>query len=161
MDGMKELHILAFPVSTALDEEDEGVPGVYSVQVKQDLPLESQASAALDVFHSERAVGVLDDFEFYVLDPVTGQVLTEDENHESYSLKSAGADVCFITETLPRIYATTVSAVGDDRSVSGLGTVLVVAKNKLETAKKALGLLWDQRLDAASCSPRFSHERIK
>lgn len=48
--------------------EDEAVAGEYSVEVNSDLPDDKAASVALDIFHSNIAVDVLDDFEFVVKD---------------------------------------------------------------------------------------------
>jgi hypothetical protein len=144
----------------ALDAEDRQVPAVYSVMVQKGWSTASMASAALDVFHSECAVAVLDDFAFYVFDPRTGQVLTEADGHESYSKSHLGRDCKRIGDRLPGIYAIAVEAVGDDGMAFPLGTVIVAAANKHDVLRKALALLWDDRLDSASCAARYRTERL-
>lgn len=144
-----------------LDAEDRHVPGVYSVMVQKGLSDASMASTALDVFHSGCPVSVLDDFEFHVFDPRAGLVLVEDDDHESYSKTHLGCDCERITDKLPGIYSVAVDAIGDDKAVIQLGTVTVVADNKLEANRKALDLLWDSRLDSASCSARYQNERLR
>lgn len=55
-------------------------------------------------------------------------------------------------------YLVTIVAVGDDGSRSSLGSVEVVAADDDEARNKALDELWDNRLDAASCTPAFTLE---
>ncbi|AJW47698.1 MULTISPECIES: hypothetical protein [Ralstonia] len=155
--------IAAIPVVNrkALDDEDRHVPAVYSVMVATGLSEGSMAAAALDVFHSEIGVDVLDDFEFFVIDPRTGRVLEQDEDHEDYSKTHLGRDVERIGDKLPGIYSVTVEAVGDDVAVTVLGIIKVAADNKPEANRKALDILWDDRLDAASCSARCHSVRCR
>ncbi len=53
------------------------------------------------------------------------------------------------------IYTITVYADGDDGSTINLGTVRVTAHSKQNAHVKALDMLWDNRLDSASCRARF------
>jgi hypothetical protein len=83
----RSLLILASP-NTALedlDEEDDHVPGVYQVSVDPDVPEEDLADTALDIFHDNIAVEVLDDFDFCVVDPETNELLSQNDDYESYS----------------------------------------------------------------------------
>lgn len=144
-----------------LDAEDRHVSAVYSVMVQKGLSDSSMASAALDVFHSECAVSVLDDFEFYVFDPRTGLVLSEDADHESYSKTHLGRDCEHIADKLPKIYSVTVEAIGGDKTVIQLGTVIVATDKKRDANLKALNALWDSRLDSASSSARYQNERLR
>lgn len=139
----------------ALEAEDREVPGVYSVMVAKGLSPATMASAALDVFHSECAVGTLDDFEFYVFDPLTGQVLTEEDEPESYSATHLGRDCERISDEVPQYYVVAVDAVGDNNVVTELGTVGIIAASEIEAKQKAHAILWDARLDAASSSARY------
>ena len=157
-----DVAVAAIPLVSrkALDAEDKPVPGVYSVMVRKGLSTASMASAALDVFHSECAVAVLDDFAFYVFDPRNGQVLTEEPDHEGYSKTHLGRDCARISDRVPGIYTITVEAVGDDGGVCPLGIVMVAAANKRDVVRKGLALLWDDRLDGASCLARYRTERL-
>lgn len=154
--------IAAIPVVDMddLDEDDKHVPGVYSVMVKRELSPSDRASAALDVFHSECGISVLDDFEFYVFDPETGLVLEEGENHDSYSMTGYGRDVERIADELPGIYSIRIEAVGAHETAD-LGLVTVAASSEQEANGKTLTALWDARLDSASCSPRHETKRLR
>src|SRR5574337_701133 len=73
-----------------LDPEDRGVAGVYSVQVWGMLPDDaSMAAAALDQFHLEVGVGVLDDFAFWPFDPRTGDRKSTRLNSSHHSISYA------------------------------------------------------------------------
>jgi hypothetical protein len=75
------------------DREDASVPGVYLVEFAShvcDLPLPKLASTALDVFHSDVPIGVLDDFEFTVVHGVD-TIVAQDPDHEDYSGSDDGA----------------------------------------------------------------------
>lgn len=52
----------------ASDPQDEEIPGRYRLDLDEDVPFEHRANAALDVFHGDVAVDVLDDFTFVVID---------------------------------------------------------------------------------------------
>lgn len=143
-----------------LEEEDRHVPGVYSVMVPKGLSDKTMASVALDAFHSECAVGVLDDFAFVVFDPVTCKVLEEDEEHESYTKAHLARDLAAISDRVPRFYSVTVEAVGRDKSVTNVGSVQLTDNNKQLARKRALSLLWSSCLDAADCVPKVQVEAM-
>lgn len=155
-----KLAIAAIPVSIELEPEDDQVAAVYSVMVKKSLSLQDRASAALDVFHSNVPVGCLDDFEFYVFEPTTGVVLDEADDNEAYTKGHLGRDLERIAVELPEIYTVRVEAVGAHETAD-LGMVTVAAASRLDADAKALDHLWDSRLDAASCSPRYETERLR
>ena len=74
----KVVMITVQAVSTP-EEEDEGVEGVYELIVDAD-DVQYAGDVALDTFHEENAIGVLDDFEIQAIDALTGQVLPLEEN---------------------------------------------------------------------------------
>ncbi len=152
-----EVFIAAVPLveNEDLEEEDQDVPGVYSVVVPKILSIPDRASAALDFFHNSCAVGVLDDFLFCAYDPVTGIVMEESDGNESYSKTHLGRDFTVVTDELSDVFSVQVEAV-EGREICDLGTVRVVANSKEEANERALAALWDSRLDAASCSPRYT-----
>lgn len=69
----------------ASDQTDEGVQGIYSVTVDPDLSDEEKAEAALDQFHDNNGIEVLDDFSIVVYD-AGGNLLPRMEHHENGSL---------------------------------------------------------------------------
>ena len=93
-----DVAVAAINLSSDLDQDDLHVPGIYSVLVQKGLPEPKMASVALDVFHSCCAISVLDDFAFFVLDPRTGKVLVEDDDHEAYSGTHLGQDCIRIAD---------------------------------------------------------------
>ena len=70
-----------------LAPEDRAVPGRYLARVDLKLSDADAASAALDGFHSEVPVAVLDDFEFSVFDGE--RELEPNPAREGYALRSA------------------------------------------------------------------------
>lgn len=72
------------------DEEDAAVPGVYLVRMARDTPDDTAASIALDMFHCNVPVSTLDEFDFSVVDPVTGRYLEEADDAENYARKDEG-----------------------------------------------------------------------
>lgn len=73
-------------------DEDAGVEGVYEVQFQSsttELSLPKLASAALDIFHSQFGIGVLEDFDISVVNE-QHELVEEDSSHESYSFKDIG-----------------------------------------------------------------------
>lgn len=144
----------------ALSREDRHVPAVYSVMVQKGLSDAIVAEAALDLFHTECEVAVLDDFVFFVFDPRTGRVLARDEDHEDYSKTHLARDCQRIADKLPKIFEIEIEAVGDDRRVAALGSVTFIADSKQDARKKAFDALWDSRLDSASCSARYHCKRL-
>lgn len=73
---------------TPSDGEDENVAGFYMVEIDGDVPSEHIGSAALDVFHSDVAVEVLDDFEFTVFD-MDGKIV-EISDSDDYEFTDRG-----------------------------------------------------------------------
>ena len=69
-------------------EEDADVAGVYQIEINKGVPKRIWAGVALDVFHTNVAVAMLDDFEFTVKDG--RKVLTEPDDYESYSGEGKG-----------------------------------------------------------------------
>lgn len=65
--------------------DDEGVQGVYSVMVEPELSDEEKAEAALDHFHDNNGIEMLEDFDISVYD-AHGNLLPRAENHENGSL---------------------------------------------------------------------------
>ena len=124
--------------------------------VSKGLSKASMASVALDVFHSNCAVNVLDHFEFTVFDPITGVVIYEDEDHESYSMRNHGQDLTRIADKLPRFYSVTLNAVAEGQAAVKIGEVVIAADNKSSARDKTHNVLWDDRLTCASCTPSYS-----
>ena len=52
----------------ATENDDADVPGIYMVEVAEDLQHAEQREAALDSFHGKTAIGMLEDFEIDVVD---------------------------------------------------------------------------------------------
>lgn len=150
------LAVINVRIKRDLEALDRSAPGVYSVFVLKGISPSSMAAAALDVFHAICPISVFDDFEFCVFDPRTGRVFNEKENHESGSSAHLGRDLQRISDRMPRLYSVEVLAGGDDDSETSLGTVQIIAPNKQTAKNKAFDLLWDPRLDSASCSPRYN-----
>lgn len=101
---MRILEIHAKPVvpENQLDEDDAAIPGIYKVEVNPSLDDPKAASAALDAFHSQFGVEVLDDFTFTVMDEEIE--LDEDPDHEAYSDCDYGdvwLDRALTSETAP------------------------------------------------------------
>lgn len=161
MDHIK-LHIAAIAITNDLnDVEDEQVSGVYQVLVQKGLSSATMASAALDRFHSDCPVGVLDDFAFHVYDPITGRVLEEDEASESYANTALATDFERIGDALPGIYSVKIDAVDAEVGSTRLrlpdlhvGTVLIAGDSKEDAQSKALHLLWVPRTDGRT-TPRY------
>lgn len=65
---MRILTLVAKQIDKVLNDEDESVPGEYSVEVNEGLTDAKSASVALDIFHCNVCVECLDDFESEVKD---------------------------------------------------------------------------------------------
>lgn len=74
--------------------DDAGVPGIYAVHLSPKPDPALLASAALDGFHANIPVEVIDDFTYTVVDG-EGNELTEHPDHEGYALSSLCAGVDF------------------------------------------------------------------
>lgn len=143
----------------ALHADDRSIPGLYHVELDDDLPKEKWASAALDIYHSLVPVKNLDDFAFVVFEPDTGIVLPQDPDHEDYSYSDRGGDVDLMDGRLRlREYEVTVQVVANDGSLASLSKVLIVSTSMAKAKELALKALWDARLDAAGCRPRVTVE---
>ena len=71
-----------------LEDEDIGALGIYEVRLDDRTPTQGRANAALDCFHTNVPVGMLDDFAFTVresADPVSAAIVSSDE-FEGYAL---------------------------------------------------------------------------
>lgn len=104
MTDYVKVGIAVIPVLYDVDPEDQQAIGIHFVDVKKGLRPDTMASAALDVFHENVAIGMLDDFEFAVFNPETGRVIPEDPDHESYSMSHFGEYSHQATETPPVFY---------------------------------------------------------
>lgn len=71
-------------------DEDAEVPGIYLVMVDADVPDEDRPSAALDLFHENQAVDMLDDFDFTVYDR-SGAIAPEKFAASGYSFNGRGS----------------------------------------------------------------------
>lgn len=76
-------------VGTPSEDDDANVAGFYMVDVADDVPAEHIGSAALDIFHSDVAVDVLDDFVFTV-HQMDGK-LVEISDSEGYEFTDRGS----------------------------------------------------------------------
>lgn len=144
-----------------LEYEDRHVPGVYSVMVPKGLSDSTMASVALDAFHEECAVSMLDDFEFYVFDPHSQKVLTEDGSQESYTNGHLARDLQRIGDRPPRFYSVSVDVVKADKSVVHVGAVLLAEQNKRSAGDRALRLLWEPWLGADGCKTKIQVEPLR
>lgn len=87
-----ELHVI---VATELPQQtlhqlDQDVAGIYSVTVESRLPQGIQSGVALDVFHDNQPIKMLEDFTITVVDPSTGMELAEADDYEHGTQRSAG-----------------------------------------------------------------------
>jgi hypothetical protein len=72
------------------EREDADVPGVYLTYVETGFSDEQTSEIALDLFHLNVPIGMLDDFEIGVYD-TAGAQLPEMDNYETLSLAHRGA----------------------------------------------------------------------
>lgn len=77
---------------------DTEIPGLYLLELDSDLDPKDYANAALDVFHSNVAVKMLDDFSFRVI-TIGGTELVDDGNGD-YRFSNRG-DVAEKLEEVP------------------------------------------------------------
>lgn len=83
------------------DEEDEAIPGLYSVTVDGDLSDGDATYAALEAFHGKFAIAYVDDFDVWVYDPATGLLLEEADEPDVISI---GRDVEYLTTDVPEAF---------------------------------------------------------
>ena len=86
---MKRIHVHVEEKWPPTEEEDQGVAGVYAVDVPDDMPDDRAAGVALDVFHSNVAIDCLDDFEVYATN-AQGEGIYEPDDYEGYSGSNDG-----------------------------------------------------------------------
>lgn len=86
MNATTRLHIIVTATRPLqqLSEYDTDVAGVYAVEIPADVPMPRSATQALDRFHREVAIDVLDDFDICVTD-AQGMPVEEDGDEEAYS----------------------------------------------------------------------------
>jgi hypothetical protein len=159
MNDYKDVNILVRPVvlEKKLHLKDRQVQGVYKVWVDKAIPLSAKASAAMDILHCEVPLENPDDFEFIVYDPGTGVFISENTQN-SYAYTDIYARCIKISNTVPDCYNVMVEAIGDDKNVAILGSILIVADDQKTASDMATAVLWDPRLDSASCTPRCQVE---
>lgn len=107
MNGKKKvLHVVAISLAghDLVDFEDSGVTGVYSVSVPYTLGETIWANVALDIFHTNVAVGNLDNFWFVVYDPETGVVLEEAPGVQPYSHAHECKDFFKVLAETPKVF---------------------------------------------------------
>lgn len=90
----RELHVVVKPLVDEgdMDPDDVDAVGVYAVMVDSDLPLDQAAEVAVDVFHDQQGIEVVDDFDIYVIDPSTGAVLERADDVEELGDLGAYSD---------------------------------------------------------------------
>jgi hypothetical protein len=159
MPDFLNLHIRVKALSASLEADDDGVPGTYLVRVNGDLPPGQQVGCALDAFHEHVGIRSLEDFDICVMNPRTYEIMDEDEDHESYS--AAHGDAEYVEKIMDGIegtaFSVTLAAVNIDnpRDRVDLGSAALVAENIDQVQQRALDLMWDTRLDSASCQPHY------
>lgn len=82
------VHAIANTPEHLLDEEDGSIAGVYEVDLDDETPSDGIADAALDGFHTNFGINVLDDFSFQVrasADPASDLIETNDK-YSGYEL---------------------------------------------------------------------------
>jgi hypothetical protein len=89
---MVDVIVKAEAVYENLQSDDTDIEGNYTIRLKDEVPRELWASAALDIFHSNIPVAELDCFEFSV-ETVDGEPLLEEEDVKPYSLSNQGCVV--------------------------------------------------------------------
>ncbi|HHK1717156.1 TPA: hypothetical protein ACQQ5N_002941 [Pseudomonas aeruginosa] len=87
-----ELHVIVATElpQQALHQLDQDVAGIYSVTVESRLTQGIQSGVALDVFHDNQPIKMLEDFTITVVDPSTGMELVESDGYEHGTQRSAG-----------------------------------------------------------------------
>lgn len=142
MSATKVLAILARACTPNLsDRDDENVAGVYTCVVNHELPENQQASAALDRFHQEVPVAVLDEFEFIVFDPDT-RLIIEQADLDSYTMTKHAWELHGPEDTasMPHIFRLVVTKVSTDPLVNNdtVGEVELIATSRMEAEQLGL-----------------------
>lgn len=87
---MPELYVDARPLPRVDLGPDAHICGRHPVWVRDEVPEDRWANAALDIFHGSVAVDCLDLFSFEVRNQ-EGELLTESDEVDAYSLIDAGS----------------------------------------------------------------------
>jgi hypothetical protein len=80
LESLVRVYVAVTGEPTHLD--DEGVPGVYLVEVEPDLTEEEKADTALDIFHENCAISLPEDFNIDVFSE-SGNLLITFEKQET------------------------------------------------------------------------------
>lgn len=93
---MATAFVIVDGIATDVDDINDAVPGTYEVEIKDDTSADLFKEVALEVFHDNIGIAVLDDFEISVVDetgePFDGQ--TDDPDvRDNFDLLSMG-DFC-------------------------------------------------------------------
>lgn len=76
--------VVALTGVSCTDLADEGIEGRYLAHFEQPVDAVEAASVALDAFHGNTAIGVLDDFDIHV-ETEDGAILSEPDGAEAYA----------------------------------------------------------------------------
>jgi hypothetical protein len=127
--------------------------------VESNLYRNKKASVALDIFHASCPVDNLEDFEFYVFDPRTGLILSEDAEHETYSSAHLGRDLERVSNQTPYCYQVIIDAVSGDAALSRVGTIQIAAYSIEDAQRSASASLWGSHLDEGGYKAHFITNR--
>lgn len=89
--------------------DDGDVPGTYLVRVDPDLTSEEKAEAALELFHENNGIEVLDDFEIEVR-AANGDLLPRMVGYEAGDLGSRGDYIDFYGDEPPEAVRVALAA---------------------------------------------------
>lgn len=89
------VHVAATAPLEQLDSDDAGIAGIYRVELRPGAPSSALANAALDGFHSQIPIAVLDDFEIAVCEGIEDDSpeIEQDFDHDSYTLTEFATSV--------------------------------------------------------------------
>ena len=126
-----------------LCSEDQGLAGTYRVEVVGGLTPAAAVSAALDAFHSNVAIGNLDDFIIWPFDPTTSRILDQDETHEPGSKLNCALSVEKVDSMILRGYRVTGYEASEQGSGDGaeVGSIDYVASSRSDSLKRGRELL--------------------
>jgi len=158
---MKKLFVLAIATSEPC-EEDGGVPGVYEVSVKNDIPPGQMANHALDSFHCSCPIDTLDSFTFVVVDADTGISLSEDSNLGSYETNGECGVVKLEGSDVPEksLYFVLFKLKRADPSKSQDYYFHVYARNEEAARTLAMRNCWEGRVAMPGDSPFIHAEKV-
>lgn len=160
MPNFIELHIRVKPLTNQLEPDDEGVAGTYLVEVDEAAYPGAQTSCALDVFHDHIGISCLEDFSITVMNPRTFEIMEQDDSFDHPACARYVEKVMSGLEGTE--FTVTLEAVNTEnpKDRANMGSARLVAENIEQVRQRALDLMWDSRLDSASCRPEYtiSHE---